>query len=233
MRCLHWFGRASLTAALLAFVALAAVADDQTDKDKDKQVKDKDKAAVKDKKDKSDVEKKDKGKKEERDLDVVFVPTPPEVVDKMLEVAKVTDKDVVYDLGCGDGRIVIAAAKKYKCKAVGVDLDPARIKECEAAKAKEDKDVQKLITFEKKDLFEVDLGQATVVTLYLLPDLNEKLIGQLKKLPKGARVVSHAFPIKGATPDKGYPVTVKKGGLDYDVYLWTAPLNLQKDKDKD
>jgi SAM-dependent methyltransferase len=207
MRHLDWFGRAALAVALLAAVALAAGADDKKDGDK-------------------------KDKKEKTEPDVAFVPSPPEVVDKMLEVAKITDKDVVYDLGCGDGRIVIAAAKKYKCKAIGIDIDPARIKECEAAKAKvEDKDVRELITFEKKDLFDVDLSKATVVTLYLLPDLNEKLIPQLKKLPKGARIVSHAWPIKGTTPDKGYPVVVKKGGLDYDVYLWTTPLKFEE-KDK-
>jgi len=92
--------------------------------------------------------------------------------------------------------------------------------------------VQKLISFEKKNLFDVDLSGATVVMLYLLPDLNNKLKPQLKKLPKGARIVSHAWPIEGVTPDKGYPVTVKKGGLDYDVYLWTTPLKFEE-KDKD
>jgi len=228
-RCFAWI---PLALALLVAVALGAADDKKEDdkKDKDRSVKDKDKDK-KEAKDKEDKDKKDKDKKE-KDLDVLFVPTPTEVVAKMLEVASVTDKDVVYDLGCGDGRIVIEAAKKYKCKAVGFDLDPERIKECEAARAKiEDKEVQKLITFEKKDLFDVDLSQATVVMLYLLPDLNERLIPQLKKLPKGARIVSHAFPIKGATPDKGYPVTVQKNKLDYDVYLWTAPLKLEKDKD--
>src|SRR5207245_2224569 len=173
--------------------------------------------------------KKDKGKKD-REPDVIFVPTPQPVVDKMLEVCKVTSKDIVYDLGCGDGRIVCTAAKKYKCKAYGFDIDPDRIKDSEASKAKEEKDIQKLVTFEKKDIFKLDLSDATVVTLYLLPDLNVKLIPQLKKLKKGSRIVSHAFDMKGVTPDKGYPIKVKtKDGLEHDVYLWTTPLTFEKE----
>src|SRR5271165_722563 len=98
----------------------------------------------------------------DRRPDVIYVPTPQEVVDKMLEVAKVTKDDVVFDLGCGDGRIVCTAAKKYKCKAYGFDIDPERIKDSEASKAKLDKDTQKLVTFEKKDIFTLDLSKANV-----------------------------------------------------------------------
>src|SRR5262245_41227512 len=83
---------------------------------------------------------------QDKEPDVIFVPTPQEVVDKMLEVAKVTEKDIVYDLGCGDGRIVCTAAKKYKAKAFGYDVDPKRITESEANKKKLDKDIQKLVT---------------------------------------------------------------------------------------
>src|SRR5262249_26869531 len=156
----------------------------------------------------------------------------PTVVDKMLEVAKVTKDDVVYDLGCGDGRIVIAAAKKYKCKAVGFDIDPERIKECEANKAKLDKDIQKLVTFKKQDIFKLDLSPATVVTLYLLPELNVKLIPQLQKMKAGSRIVSHAFDMKGVTPDKGYPIEIKVKYKDmelpHDIFLWTTPLKIEK-----
>src|SRR5258707_11427922 len=147
----------------------------------------------------------------------------------MLEVAKVGKDDVVYDLGCGDGRIVCTAARKYKCKAFGYDIDPERIKDSEASKAKLDKDIQKLVTFKKQDIFKLDLSPASVVTLYLLPSLNVKLIPQLKKLKAGSRIVSHAFDMKGVTPDKGYPITVKDGDLDSDVYLWTTPLKFQKE----
>jgi SAM-dependent methyltransferase len=166
-------------------------------------------------------------KEEKKEPDVIFVPTPQQVVDRMLELAKVTKDDVVYDLGCGDGRIVCTAARKYKCKAVGFDIDPDRIKDSEANKAKESKETQKLITFEKKDIFTLDLSKATVVTLYLLPDLNVKLIPQLKKLKKGARIVSHAFDMRGVKEDKK-EVVKTKDDREYDVYLWTIPLNFQK-----
>jgi precorrin-6B methylase 2 len=160
--------------------------------------------------------------------DVVFIPTPQEVVDRMLELAKLTRKDVVYDLGCGDGRIVCTAARKYGCKATGFDIDPQRIKDSEANKKKEKADVQKLISFQKADIFKLDLSPATVVTLYLLPSLNVKLIPQLKKLKAGSRVVSHAFDMKGVEPDSGYPIKVKdEEGFFRSVYLWTAPLKLQ------
>jgi precorrin-6B methylase 2 len=158
-------------------------------------------------------------------FDVPFVPTPHEVVDKMLELAKPKKKDIVYDLGCGDGRIVVAAAKKYGCKAYGFDLDPQRIKESKALV--KEKGVGKLVTIEKKDLFKVDLSKANVVTLYLLPDVNKKLIPQLKKMKKGSRIVSHDFMIEGVKPDK--TVNVRVDGRDHTVYLFTTPLNFEKE----
>lgn len=172
----------------------------------------------------------------DREPDVVFLPTPQGTVEKMLEVAKVTENDIVYDLGCGDGRIVLTAARKYKCKAFGFDIDPVRIKDCEARKAKENKEVQQLVNFKKKDILDsdFDLGEATVVTLYLLPDLNEKLIPKLKKLKPGCRIVSHAFDMRGVMPEKGYPITVKAKNdrgdeRECEVFLWTTPLKLEKD----
>jgi SAM-dependent methyltransferase len=161
--------------------------------------------------------------------DIHFVPTPQEAVDKMLEVAKVTKDDVVYDLGCGDGRIVCTAAKKYKCKAFGFDIDPERIKDSEANKAKLDKDIQKLVKFEKKNIFSLDLSKASVITLYLLPSLNVKLIPQLKKLKDGSRIVSHDFDMAGVTPDKGFPIDVKTSEGTSRVYKWTTPLKLEKE----
>ena len=115
----------------------------------------------------------------DREPDVIFLPTPQEVVEKMLETANVKKTDVVYDLGCGDGRIVITAAKKYGCKAKGFDIAKKRIEECKENLAKEDAKVQKLVTFERADIFETDLTGASVVTLYLLPELNVKLVPQL------------------------------------------------------
>ena len=151
-----------------------------------------------------------------RGPDVIFVPTPNEVVDKMLEMAKVTAKDVVYDLGCGDGRIVITAAQKYGCRAVGIDIDPQRIKEANAnAKAAKITDKVKFI---EADLFESDISEATVVTLYLLTRLNEKLKPKLlKDLKPGTRVVSHAFDMGDWAPEAKAQVAAST------VYLWRIP----------
>jgi SAM-dependent methyltransferase len=173
--------------------------------------------------------------RKEVEIDAPFVPTPQAVVEKMLKVARVTKKDIVYDLGCGDGRIVCTAARKYGCKAYGFDIDPDRIKDCAASKAKLDRDTQKLITFKKQDIFakDFDISEATVVTLYLLQSLNVKLIPKFKTLKPGCRIVSHAFPAKGMTPDKGFPISMNaKDDLGKekkcDIYLWTTPLKFAK-----
>jgi precorrin-6B methylase 2 len=158
--------------------------------------------------------------------DVIFVPTPPAVVAKMLELARVTKDDVVYDLGCGDGRIVVAAAK-IGCKAYGFDVDPQRIKE--SKENVEKNGVGNLATIEQKDIFTLDLSQANVVTLYLLPSLNVKLIPQLEKLKPGSRIVSHDFDMKGVTPDKVVQVD-GDGGYEHTVYLWTTPLKKEAEK---
>jgi SAM-dependent methyltransferase len=152
-----------------------------------------------------------------RKLDVWYVPTPPEIVDRMLDVANVRIGDVVYDLGCGDGRMVIAAAKKYGTRGVGVDLDPARIREARA-NAKQ-AGVESLVTFKVADLFQTDLREATVVLLYLLPELNRRLKPKLfAELQPGARVVSHDWDMgKDWPPDK----YVKLGGDG--IYLWVMP----------
>jgi len=151
-----------------------------------------------------------------RSPDVIFVPTPNEVVDKMLEMAKVTAKDVVYDLGCGDGRIVITAAQKYGARAVGIDIDPKRIAEANAnAKAAK---VTNKVKFVEGDLFEADIREATVVTLYLLTRLNEKLKPKLlKDLRPGTRVVSHAFDMGDWQPERKESVAAST------VYLWRIP----------
>jgi SAM-dependent methyltransferase len=150
-----------------------------------------------------------------RSPDVIFVPTPDDVIQKMLELAKVTPKDVVYDLGCGDGRIVVAAAKKG-ARAVGIDIDPQRIKEANARAKSEN--VAGKARFIESDLFESDIGEATVVTLYLLPRLNEKLKPKLlKELKPGTRIVSHAFDMGDWKPEQ----TAKVGNTT--VYLWRVP----------
>ena len=145
--------------------------------------------------------------------DVIFVPTPQEVVDKMLELAEVKEGDVVYDLGCGDGRIPVTAAKKYGVKAVGFDVDPKRIKESNENVQKNG--VGKLVTIKQEDIFKQDLSKANVVTLYLLPSLNVKLMPQLRKLKPGSRIVSHSFDMRGAKPKKVVQVETKEGGEHY------------------
>jgi len=162
-----------------------------------------------------------------REPDVVFVPTPHDVVDKMLELANVTKDDLVYDLGCGDGRIVVAAAKNYGCKAVGYDIDPERIKE--SLENVEKNNVGHLVTIKQKDIFTLDLSDANVITLYLLPELNVKLIPQLEKLKPGSRIVSHDFRMRGVTPDKVITVNSVEDQREHKVYLWTAPLQKRQE----
>lgn len=152
-----------------------------------------------------------------RKLDVWYVATPHEVVERMLSEAKVRTGDVVYDLGCGDGRMVIAAAKKFGTRGVGIDLDPARIREARAnAKAQ---GVDKLVTFRVADLFETDLREATVVMLYLLPEVNRRLKPKLfAELAPGARVVSHDFDMgRDWPPDRS--VNLGSDG----IYMWVMP----------
>jgi SAM-dependent methyltransferase len=150
-------------------------------------------------------------------LDAPYWPTPQKTVEKMLEVAKVTKKDIVYDLGCGDGRMVIAAAKKYGTRGVGVDLDPARIREARANAQREG--VEALVTFKVEDMFQTDIREATVVLLYLLPELNRRLKPKLfAELRPGARVVSHDWDMGRDWPPDKY---VKLGGDG--IYLWIMP----------
>lgn len=160
-----------------------------------------------------------------RTPDVIYVPTPYDVVNKMLEMAEVKKGDVVYDLGCGDGRIVVTAAKKYGVKAVGFDIDPQRIKEAKENVRKNK--VEDLVRIEQKDIFTLDLSEATVVTLYLLPQLNVKLIPQLEKLKPGSRIVSHDFDMAGVIPDKVVQFK-SKNGREHTLYLWTTPLKKEK-----
>lgn len=169
----------------------------------------------------------DKEPKKFREPDVIFVPTPQEVVDKMLEVAKVNKDDVVYDLGCGNGIIVVTAAKKFGCKAIGFDIDPERIKESNE-NVKTNK-VEKLVTIKQDDIFTQDLSPASVVTLYLLPQLNVKLAPQLEKLKPGSRIVSHDFDMRGYKPKDVIKITPKDSDREHTIYLWVTPLEKEKD----
>jgi uncharacterized protein (TIGR03000 family) len=158
--------------------------------------------------------------KPKRKPDVIFVPTPPDVVKEMLKVADVKKDDLLYDLGCGDGIIVVTAAKEIGCKAVGYDIDPERVKE--ANERVEKAGVKDKVTIEEKDIFTLDLSKASVISLYLLRELNEKLVPQLNKMKEGSRVVTHDFDIPGYKEDKETTVTVN--GREHRVYLYTIPL---------
>ena len=152
-----------------------------------------------------------------RSPDVIFVPTPYEVVDAMLKVAKVGKGDVLYDLGSGDGRIPIAAAQKYGiARGVGIDINPERIRE--ANENLRSAGLGDRVRFINADLFETDLSEATVVTLYLLSALNLKLLPKLlKELKPGTRVVSHAFDMGSWKPEQTLSVNGRS------VYFWTIP----------
>jgi SAM-dependent methyltransferase len=153
--------------------------------------------------------------------DVMYIPTPPDVVDAMLQLADVGKDDVVYDLGCGDGRILIAAAGKFGCRAIGCDIDPLRI-----AAARNDvrkNTLNHLIQIEHRDLFNVDLRSATVVTLYLSPGYNRRLIPQFRNMSPGSRIVSHQFGIHGLVPDKVVRMKSRHDAHVHVLYRWTVP----------
>jgi hypothetical protein len=159
----------------------------------------------------------------QRKPDIHYVPTPQELVEVMLDMAKVGKDDIVYDLGSGDGRLVISAAKKYAASGVGIDIDPQRVSESteNAKKA----GVEDKVRFLEQDLFASDFHQATVVTLYLLSELNvrlrPKLLAQLKP---GTRIVSHAFMMGDWQPDEHK--TIEINGQSYDAYYWLVPANM-------
>jgi protein-L-isoaspartate O-methyltransferase len=156
--------------------------------------------------------------------DVIFVPTPGPVVDRMLALAEPRRGEILYDLGCGDGRIVVAAAKRYAVKAFGFDIDPDRV--AEARQRVRRAQVEALVTIERRDIFELDLSPADVVTLYLLPELNLRLLPQLQKLKPGARIVSHDFGIEGIKPERHLQVVLPGVKDEHEVFLWRSPLRV-------
>lgn len=164
--------------------------------------------------------------KVEKEPDVIFVPTPPEVVAKMIEMAGVKKDDVHYDLGCGDGRVVVAAAKRG-ARSVGIDIDPERIAESRENVKKSG--VGDRATIRKGDIFETDISDASVVTLYLLPELNVRLMPRLRQLKPGTRIVSHDFDMRGAKPKQVVTVRVDDEEEEHTVYLWVVPWEEEKD----
>ena len=153
---------------------------------------------------------------------IVYVPTEQVVVEKMLQMAKVKKDDLVFDLGCGDGRIVVTAAKKYGCKGVGIDIDPARVKDSLATMKKAGVTTD-LVDIREGDALKVkDLEKATVIMLYMLPEFMEKLEPQMKtRLKPGTRIVAHDYPFPNMEPDE--VVEFETGGTRPKfLYLWTV-----------
>jgi SAM-dependent methyltransferase len=160
-----------------------------------------------------------------REPDVPYIPTTEVAVKAMLELAEVKSSDIVYDLGCGDGRIVIAAAKRYGARGVGIDIDPVRIRE--ARKNARLAGVERRVEFREQDLFQANFREATVVTLFLLPAINKRLLPKLEALKPGTRIVSNTFEIDGWKPVRKMGV---KDDPDDDYYfgsrrllLWIVP----------
>jgi len=152
-----------------------------------------------------------------RSPDVIFVPTPQEVVDAMLKLANVSARDVVYDLGSGDGRIPITAARTYGARGVGIDIDPQRIRE--AMENLKTSGMGDKVRFLNQDLFTTNISDATVVTLYLLPSLNLKVLPKLNaELKPGTRVVAHAFDMGDIKPQETQNINGRT------IYLWTVPI---------
>ena len=152
--------------------------------------------------------------------DIGYLPTPQSAVVQMLQLAEVKPGELVYDLGCGDGRIVITAARQFGARGVGVEIDPALVRKSRANVRRHR--LGKRVTIQQADIFKIDFSDADVVAMYLLPELNTRLLPQLRKLKPGARIVSFSFDMPGAKPDRMIEATA--GGVRYKIYKWTVPL---------
>ena len=159
---------------------------------------------------------------EKQTPDVVYVGTPYDVVSAMLKLAQVKKTDVVYDLGCGDGRMIVLAAKKYGCRGVGYDLDPERVSA--SIKNVKGNQVEQLVKIVRADLFTLDFSGADVLSLYLLPEINEKLLPQFEKLKPGSRLVFHDYGLEGYKADKTLHVTSNEDNVGHTLCLYTIPL---------
>lgn len=156
------------------------------------------------------------------EVNAPFIRTPDEIVDEMLKLADPAPDELLYDLGCGDGRIVIAAAQRYGCRAVGYDIDPQRVNE--AREKVRSAGLEDRVTIVEQDVFTLDLSDADVVMFYLLPRLNARLLPQLRQMRSGARIVSHDFDLPGVEPDRTVVVHEQPRDVEHTLYLWTAPL---------
>ena len=157
-----------------------------------------------------------------RTPDVVYVGTPYDVVSRMLKLAEVKKDDVIFDLGCGDGRMVVLAAKKYGCRGFGFDIDPERVSASRDNATRNG--VEGLVTIMEQDLFTLDLSPADVFSLYLLPDINKKLLPQFEKLKPGSRLVFHDYGLEGIEPEQSFRVTSNEDNAPHTLFLYRTPL---------
>jgi len=155
-------------------------------------------------------------------LNAPFIKSADSVVDAMVEIAQLTKDDIVFDLGCGDGRIIVTAALKSGCQGVGFDIDPERV--VEAKENVELHDVGRLVSIKEQDIFEVDLSEANVCMMYLLPWMMQKLTTQFEQMKPGSRIVSHDYYIEGVEPDRVVEIFVEPNHERNPVYLYTVPL---------
>lgn len=160
--------------------------------------------------------------KPKRRPDVGFYPTTQDVVEKMLALANVTKKDHVCDLGCGDGRFIVTASRKYGCRATGYDLDPKLVARGQA-QIREQK-LTELAKIVEQDIFTVDISDVSVLMLFLLPDMNAKLIPQIQKMAPGSRILTHEFDIPGIKPDRVLTWISKDDDSEHLIYFYSTPL---------
>jgi SAM-dependent methyltransferase len=159
-------------------------------------------------------------------INAPYIQSPHPIVNLMVETAQIRQEDLVYDLGCGDGRLVIQAAKKYGCRGVGFDNDPQRVSEARTQAVEQG--VEDLVRIEIADVFTVDLSEADVVLMYLLPWMIKELIPQFEDLKPGSRIVSHDFPIEGMQADKKVEIAVENERSQHIAYLYITPLRKQE-----
>jgi SAM-dependent methyltransferase len=167
-------------------------------------------------------EKRNEKTKPMRNPDVVYVGTAYDLVSKMLQMANVQKGDLVYDLGCGDGRMLILAAQKYGCRGIGYDIDPERV--LAARENVEKNHVEKLVQIVQADIFTLDLSKATVFPLYLLPDMNRKLLPQFEKVKPGSRIVCHNYDLDGIIAEQTFTVISNEDNASHTLSLYITPL---------
>lgn len=160
-----------------------------------------------------------------RTPDVVYVGTPYDVISRMLNMAKVQKKDVVYDLGCGDARMLVLAAQKYGCRGFGYDIDPERVRA--SLENVRRNGVGNLVKIIQADIFTVDLRKADVIPIYLLPEMNRRLLAQMDKMKPGSRIVCHDYDLEGIVAEESVTITSNEDNATHTLSLYTTPLKRQ------